>query len=71
MLQSDLKKVNEMLTSAITLDSFKVTHVQIMTELKKFLKSETKAFVCVSQLPWSYQNEPYNYGYQSLTFLLQ
>ena len=43
-VQSDLKKVNELLTFAIMLDSFRVAHVQIMItkELKKVLSQKLK-----------------------------
>ena len=44
MLQSDLKKVNELLTFVIMLDSFRVVHVQIMImkEIKKVLSQKLK-----------------------------
>jgi len=44
MLQSDLKKVNKLLTFAIMLDSARVAHVQIMImkELKKVLSQKLK-----------------------------
>jgi len=67
-----MKKVNELLTCAVMLDSLIVAYLQfviVVTELKKVLSQEVKCLCSEITTVLSEMNCTKNYGCESHTFL--